>query len=54
MKVKAYIHRFYLNFIFFGGIIFGTIFSVFSKSTNLKSIVWLILAMKDSIDLSGG
>ena len=45
MKVKAYIHRFYLNFIFFGGIIFGTIFSVFSKSTNLKSIVWLILAI---------
>ena len=45
MKVKAYIHRFYLNFIFFGGIISGTIFSVFSKSTNLKSIVWLILAI---------
>ena len=45
MKVKAHIHRFYLNFIFFGGIISGTIFSVFSKSTNLKSIVWLILAI---------
>ncbi|RKW00893.1 MAG: hypothetical protein D8B37_02490, partial [Candidatus Saccharimonas sp.] len=37
-------HRFYLNFVFFGGIIFGAIFSVFSKNTSLKSIVWLILA----------
>lgn len=45
MKPKAHIHRFYLNFVFFGGIIFGTIFSVFSKNTSLKSIVWLILAI---------
>ena len=37
-------HRFYINFLFFAGIIFGAIFSVFSKSTSLKSIVWLILA----------
>ena len=44
MKPKAPIHRFYLNFVFFGGIIFGTIFSVFSKNTSLKSIIWLILA----------
>ena len=44
MKPKAHIHRFYLNFVFFGGIIFGAIFSVFSKNTSLKSIVWLILA----------
>ena len=45
MKPKAHIHRFYLNFVFFGGIIFGAIFSVFSKNTSLKSIVWLILAI---------
>ncbi len=45
MKPKARIHRFYLNFVFFGGIIFGAIFSVFSKNTSLKSIVWLILAI---------
>ena len=44
MKPKARIHRFYLNFVFFGGIISGTIFSVFSKNTSLKSIIWLILA----------
>ena len=38
-------HRFYINFLFFAGIIFGAIVSIYLKNTIFSSVVWLILSL---------
>ena len=43
--ISDYTHRFYINFLFFTGIIFGTIVSIYSKIIIFSSVVWLILSL---------
>ena len=43
--ISDHVHRFYINFLFFAGIIFGAIISIYLKITIFSSVVWLILSL---------